>query len=97
MKLRSDVTTVTVEGKLIVVARTMTEEFDAGEYLRRIDQLNANLAQLDGQRKEIIKVRELFSVKQEEAKPIAEADYEKGKAERAAAHKEKKEVEEPKE
>jgi len=82
MKLREDKTEVQMDGELVIVTRTLTEEFGAGEYIRRISQLEANKTQLEHQNKEVAAMLEKFSVKKEEAQKIADAQYEKEKAER---------------
>ncbi len=82
MELRSDETKVEMDGNKVVVSRTLVEEFDAGEYVRRIAQLEANKQQLEHQNTEVETMLERFAVKREEAQKIADAEYAKEKAER---------------
>jgi len=69
-ELISDETVVVKENDSFVVTRTMKEKFDAEEYLRRIDQVEAKIEMNQQQEKDLTEVVSKFGVLRGEAKLV---------------------------
>jgi len=84
MELLKDEVTVEVRENKVVVGRSIEEEFDTEEYLRRILQMGQQEEQTTKQLEQIKEMKEKFSAVKEQAEAISKVEQEKVKAERDA-------------
>jgi hypothetical protein len=92
MELVSDKTEVKLVEDGVQVTRTLSEKFDAGEYLRRLEQLSMNKGQLEAQIVEVNTMIERFGAEKEGAEALDKVAKEKQRLEVEAAVKANNEI-----